>query len=329
VGKLWRWFYRVSTLARRVAALRAASARFFGKRAGRQLPIVLTQKKLYVLPTGFGFLFAILLFASIAGALNYNNNMALAFGFFFAGLAFLSVHVTHRNLNHVALEALRPEPAYAGTELSVNLRFITNSKLPRTCLQVQFENAAITDFELNGVHEVSARLPAVRRGFLSLPPLRIFTTWPFGFFEVWSHLWPDMQALVYPALEEDPPPLPEAARLADGRVPYDGDEEFKTLRTYRDGDAMRAIAWRASSRLADEELLVIDRQSLAAAELAFDYQALAGMAHEARLSRLASWCVLADTYGARFQLRLPDQELPAGSGANHLHTCLRALALQP
>ena len=44
------------------------------------LPITLNQRRVYIIPSGFGLFFALMMVVILAGALNYNNNGALLFG---------------------------------------------------------------------------------------------------------------------------------------------------------------------------------------------------------------------------------------------------------
>ncbi len=327
IGKLIKFLYRASTLDVHVAAWRRKIARLLAKRSGRELPIELTQKRLYVLPTGFGVMFAILLFAALAGALNFNNNLALGFGFFFAALAFLSVHVAHRNLLRLRLDQLSGAAFHAGDQASVTARFRASDGRERTCLQANFEDHALSEFELHDQADVALGICLEQRGWVEPPPILVATRWPFGFFRVWSHLWPNVKLLVYPRLEANPPPLPVQDFQSAGAVLQEGDEELKSLRQYRDGDPLRSIAWRASSR--QEQLLVREQQTPIANDVRLDYHALTKLSHEARISRLASWCVLAEQTGQSFGLSAPGFEMPIGRGAQHLQQCLQRLAELP
>ncbi len=316
----------IAGIARRIqAGLHSRFARILGKRAGRVLPIVLTQKKLYVLPTGFGFFTAAVLFVCVLGGLNYNNNLALGFAFLFCALAFLSVHVAHRNLLRLEFTHVLMQPAFAGGELNVDVGITPSDARMRTCLRGAFELGVSTEFELGAAAVVRFALPATRRGWQALPPLTISTQWPFGLFTVWSHVWPDAQALIYPMQEINPPDLPIHSAQANGTCATAGDEDLRNLRAYRPGDAPRQIAWRASARAG--ELRTRELETPTAADVLLDDQQIVGLAHEARLSRLAAWCVKAEQANLSFMLRLNGQSSGSGVGSAHLRACLRQLAL--
>ncbi len=316
-----RWVQRIQ------AGLRSRFSRTLGKRAGRTLPILLNQKKLYVLPTGFGCFTAVVLFICVLGGLNYNNNLALGFAFLFCALAFLSVHVAHRNLIRLEFTQVSAQPAFAGGELIVVIGINPNDARARTCLRGEFEFGTEVEFELPAAGTIQFALPAARRGWQELPPLTISTQWPFGLFVVWSHVWPQAQALIYPKLEANPPGFPIASAQTNGKSAQAGDEDLRNLRGYRPGDAPRQIAWRASARAG--ELRTRELETPASSDIVLDYQLIQGLTHEAKLSRLAAWCVLAAEEKANFELRLPNLQIAPSYGQAHLVACLKQLALMP
>ncbi len=314
-------------VARLQAGLRSRFSRILGKRAGRNLPILLNQKKLYVLPTGFGWFTAVVLFVCVLGGLNYNNNLALGFSFLFCALAFLSVHVAHRNLIRLEFTHVLAHPTFAGGELHVEVGINPSDARARTCLRGEFESGTEVEFELSAASTINFALPAAKRGWQELPPLTISTQWPFGLFVVWSHVWPHAQALIYPKLETNPPNFPIATSQATGKSAQVGDEDLRNLRSYRPGDAPRQIAWRASARAGD--LRTRELETPASSDIVFDYQQIQGLAHEAKLSRLAAWCVRAAEQKANFALLLPNAQLDSNQGPAHLAACLKELALAP
>jgi uncharacterized protein (DUF58 family) len=105
------------------------------------------------------------------------------------------------------------------------------------------------------------------------------------------------------------------------------------LRAYRRGDALRWIAWKKSSHALASGTGLVSREAAAGRtpDLWLDWDrsaALQGLDAEARLSRLASWVILADRQpGLAYGLKLPGQTIECGQGSGHLRTCLDALAV--
>jgi uncharacterized protein (DUF58 family) len=292
------------------------------------LPVRIGRKRIYVLPTAFGLFVAALLGSMLLGGLNYNNNPALLFAFLLTAVANNSLVHAHLLLSGVRLKALHADPVFAGQPLRVRLRFEGEGARARPGLEVLGAGVhAVFELPANEEHEAVLEIPTHRRGWLDPGRLRLSTVRPLGLARAWSWLRPDARLLVYPALDPEAPPLPEA--LGDGDSPRTRahGEQPHHLREYRVGDMPRQIAWKASARA--DRLLVREYEAAVARDVDLEWAATATLPHEARIRRLARWVVEAERSGSRYSLVLPNQVLAAGRGAEHRHACLRALALLP
>ncbi len=297
-------------------------------RRAEALPVALDRRRIYILPTRFGLFIGAMLGTMLLGALNYNNNPALLLGFLLAATAQLSLHATHLALSGIRLRDARAAPVYAGDDLFLELHFDALRARPRTGLVLAC-GAARTVFSLpdaEGV-QVALTLPTTTRGWLLPGRIELATTQPMGLARAWSYFWPDLKLLVYPALEAHAPPLPtHDGPGARTRVRAQGEEPHH-LRDYRVGDPPRQVAWKASARTGT--LLVREYEARSDRELRLDWNALASLPLEARISRLARWVVEADRINARYVLALPGQMLGPAQGHAHRHACLQALAVLP
>jgi uncharacterized protein (DUF58 family) len=295
-------------------------------KAPETLPIVLDRRRVYIVPTAFGLGFAVLLAVMLVGALNYANNAALLLTCLLAGTAAGSMLAAFRTLDGLRLDAVRAGTAVAGTPIRVLLDFAAPMRqrnairLDAAGANLHFEVAAGTDTV------VEVRLPTTQRGWLPLPHLRVWSTWPFGLFRAWSWLRPRHAVLVYPCPEQHGPRPGGEDETSPQRRPRAGDE-LAALRDYHVGDPMKLVAWKASAR--HHDLLVRDFEHPATQhEWMLDWQAADGDA-EARIARLARWVGEAHAAGARWTLRLPQRTLGPAAGSEHYHRCMTTLALLP
>lgn len=294
-------------------------------RRAEALPIRLDRRRIYVVPSGFGLAFGALLFVMLIGALNYGNNPALLLTCLLSAAGGASVFVGFRGLSGLELVQVRGEETHAGEPLTVHLRFAPGTR-PRASLlarngavQVAFALAA------NAPGDAMLVLEAPQRGWHRPGRFRLWTSYPLGLFSLWSWLNPDVQFLVYPALESPAPALP-AGDGERGEHAHAGiSEEHSGLRDYRVSDAARLIAWKASVR--HDTLLVRDTERRSGETLVLDHGALRGLDEEARIRRLAAWVVAAEREQRTYTLRLPNETQGPGLGTHHRHNCLRALAL--
>ena len=291
------------------------------------LPIRLDRRRIYVLPTGFGVAFALLLFVMLVGALNYANNPALLMTCLFAAACGASLFAGFRVMNGLVLMRASAGECHAGAPLPLHLHFAPSAR-SRPSLRLRHEQNQ-TAFALVAGHEgdVTLTIATSTRGWLRPGRIRLSTDYPLGLFHIWSWLNPDAEFLVYPAIETPLPPLPSGSGTRAEQARAGAGEDHAGLRDYRVTDPPRLIAWKASAR--HESLLVRDTERLGDDALVLDYATAHGLDHEARLCRLTAWVLAAESASREYVLRIPGQAIGPGLGGAHRHACLRALALAP
>ena len=309
--------------------LRERIERFARPRAPETFPVELHRGRIYVLPTGFGLFFAVLLAAMGLGALNYNNNPALLLMLLLAGAAQTSLLSAHMQLSGLRFVAVGADPVPAGTPILLRLHARADKRgRARRGLRVDcaegFGALSLDD----GIGDAELALPTHRRGWLDVPRLRISTTRPLGLVRAWSWVWPEQPLLVYPAPEPDGPPLPDGEGEAAAARLHPLGDDVHHLRAYRRGDPARTIAWKPTAR--HGHLLVREYERPQSADIVLDWSHLQGLDTEARIRRLARWIDEAERDARRYRLIVPGQP-PIGpaQGPAHRHACLRALALLP
>jgi len=288
------------------------------------LPIQLHRRRIYIVPTGFGMAFTVLLLVMLVGSLNYANNAALLLTCLLGAATSISMLIAFRTLNGLRIRGARAGHATAGHPIDVVFDVEASSLRQAVRLDVADVTQA---FDVNGRADITINLPTEHRGWLPLPRLRIWTTWPMGLFRAWSWIHPQYAVLVWPRAELSGPgptlPLEDnrKQRLHVG-------EDLASLRDYRSGDSMRHVAWKASAR--HETLLVKDyEQPQTQHEWRLDWRDLRGLDNEARIARLARWLDEAQAQGRQWSLWLPSEVIGIGGGPSHYARCMSALAVLP
>ena len=292
-------------------------------------PVVLGQRRVYILPTGGGLMFGVTLLLVLTGSINYNLSLGYVLVFLLAGNGMVSMLHTWRNLARIALRPGKASPVFAGELAGFRIQVENRGSLPRMSLAVQLSGQQPEYFNVaaGASKEVEATTPAAMRGLLYPGRFRIFTTYPLGLFYAWAIVDLDMHCLIYPKPEPGKLSLPPAqASGGEGSAAGAGEEDFVGLRTFRPGDSPRRIAWKAFAR--SEIFLSKQFSGSAAAQLWLDFGDLPNtLGLEAKLSRLARWVIEAEAAGLRYGLRLPGSEYDPHSGTLHRDRCLQALAL--
>jgi uncharacterized protein (DUF58 family) len=300
-------------------------------RPPEQAPIILTQRRVYVLPTRAGLAYATALGVILLGAMNYNLSLGHALVFLLAGLGIVAILHTFRNLVHIALRPGRCEPVFAGSPAQFALVLENRRADMRTSLRLSIgdQEPVEVDIDARASRVATLAVPTARRGWLPMPRVTIETTWPLGLVRAWSYAVPELACLVYPAPAAKAPPLPwsgDSARgtTRDGR----GADDFSGLRRHQVADAPRHVAWKAVARQQDGPLLTKLFAGASAQQIWLDWNALPTTTDgEQRLSILARWMLDADAAGLAWGLRLPALQLAPDNGPVQLTAGLRALAL--
>ena len=295
-------------------------------------PIILRQRRVYVLPTRAGLLFAVSLVVMLLGAINYNLGLGHALVFLLAGLGIVAILHTFRNLVGIGIDTGRAAPVFAGEMAHFALVLHNPRHEERRMVRLALPGGGtdVIDIPPSASTEARLGLPATRRGWLALPRVTIDTTYPLGLIRTWSYAAPAMHCLVYPQPAAVALPLPGSGGDAGGHLQSTrGNEDFAGLRGHQPADPPRHVAWKAAARSDGSAPLLTKQFSGASAEvlwLEWDTTP-AALDVEARLSILARWVLDAADAGLDFGLSIPGVRLPPANGDSHVHACLKALAL--
>jgi len=295
-------------------------------------PVVFTQRRVYVLPTRGGLLYALSLLVLLIGAINYNLSLGYGLVFLLGGLGIVTTLHTFRNLAGTSITVGTPVPVFVGETARFPLLLHNADARERRLLRLFMPGQAVVtaDVPPQGSARALLPLPTARRGWLTLPRVTIETVWPLGLVRAWSYAAPALACLVYPRPADAVPPAPTFAGMQGGRLASDsGDEDFAGLRRHQPSDPPHHVAWKTAARLGPDAALQTKQFSGTAAQaLWFDWALLpAHMDVETRLSILARWVLDAEEAGLSWGLRLPGGEIPQAHGNTHTHACLKALAL--
>ena len=295
-----------------------------------QLPIVLTQRRIFIIPTRTGFLFAAVLGLMLIGAINYNLSLGHALVFLLAGLDLVAMVHTFRNLVALRLKPGRVEPVFAGEIARFSIHLENDRQQARRALDLSFgkhENVNI-DIAAEANASVAIPYPTQARGILDPGRITLSTSYPLGLFHAWSYPHPRLSCLVYPRPIETPLPPPSAVSHTGQRQGDNGQEDFTGLRQRQPNDSPRHIAWKAVARDIEQRPLLIKQFAGGAAEELWLDLALTTTHNdlETKLSVLTGWVIAAERTQTRYGLRLPSREIAPNQGNTHRDACLEALA---
>lgn len=323
-----------------LALLRRRFQRWWQARLPLSDTLVLTQRNVYILPTGAGWMLALTLAVLLVASINFQLNLGYLLTFLLAGSAVIGMHLCHANLRGLTLHLKAPEPHFMGTSTAFEVQLSSDRATPRYGIALAVHGTgrkephhwAWTDVPAQGQTSVQVAFRPERRGLHRVPTLTAETRFPLGTFRVWTYWRPAAQVLVYPAPETPAPPLPpgEPRASGTGSALSQGIGEFDGVRAYRRGDPLKLVVWKKAAKslaTGTDDLVSRDAQQAQRHELWLDPARTGLTDPEARVSRLTAWVLQADRLGLDYGLRLPGAEIAPDSGAAHRRRCLEALAL--
>lgn len=287
-----------------------------------------TGRKIYILPTGYGLVFGVLLITLLIASINYANNPAFILTFLLTGLFIQAIFHTWRNLLGLQLQWQRTNPVFAGETAFFHYQLWDIKSRAHYAVLLSFtgNEGVITDCPANGKTLVRIPCASRSRGFLKPGRLVMESRFPLGLLRAWCYLETNSTAVIYPAPLEG---NQNAANPSWGTA-VEGDrgvgtDDFVGHRGYRPGDQLGHIYWKA---LAGEKGLLVkqfggDRVN----RYWLDFDAIENSDTEQRLRILAGAVQSLARESSWYGLRLPNQEFPVDTGEIHRHRCLVALAL--
>jgi uncharacterized protein (DUF58 family) len=292
------------------------------------LPASIHRRRIYILPTRFGIMLALLLVAMMVAGLNYNSNLGLAFAFLMASLGLVAMHHCHRNLLGLSVDVNEETEAFAGRGATFDFMLRNASGTERCDIEIRCapQAEAIGSVSANGYEQITLEVPVARRGVRHWNQFELCTRYPFGWFRAWTYVQAPLTAYVAPYPSGDRP-LPSSDAAAGNSTLREarGDEDFAGLRSYSPGVPLKHMAWKVLAR--GGEAAVRSYSGSASQPEFLEWSALPGIATEARLSQLCRWVLDSEGAHARpYGLRLPGVEISPARGAQHRARCLRALA---
>jgi uncharacterized protein (DUF58 family) len=288
----------------------------------------------FILPTRAGLLLAVMLIALLLGSINYSLSLGFALTFLVAGIAWIGMLSTFRNLAHLYLRPLRVDPVFAGDPADYRLVVRNAAAIDRYAIELSIEGQTheiACDLVAGAEADVTIPVTTTRRGWQQMPRITLATRFPLGLWRAWSYWTPALQALVYPrpATAGVPPPLAQG----DGREHHlnrvRGSEDFAGLRGYVAGDPPRHIAWRAMARNPEGRVMtkLFDGGASGDAWLTLSAAVTLTGDFESALSLMTRWVLDAEIESMRYGIELPAARIAPDRGPSHRAACLEALAL--
>jgi uncharacterized protein (DUF58 family) len=299
---------------------------FLGERRVDDKPLVLNQRRIFILPTlrGLGFAFLILLLMLIAFV--YNNNLAYMLAFLLASIFFITILHTYKSLAGLTIQEGQTTAVFAGEAAGFGVHIDNPTSIERQHVQLKMQSVESFNLKPHSKLHLNLHDLTQKRGWHLAGTVTISSSYPLGLFRAWSPIRFSAKALVYPKPASEHIPFLEtgSTQSLHGQLKKGGDEYYG-LQGYQAGDPIKHLHWKAYAK----GLGLFSKQygSESSAEIWLDYGQVPGQSVDERLGYLCRWVIDAEQAGLRYGFVLPGLRLEPGNGLAHYRQCLEAMAL--
>ncbi len=287
--------------------------------------ITLDQRRIFIMPTRQGVLFAMMIAALFVGGINFANNLMLGLAFWLGSLYVVLILHTYRNLAGVWIRGERPESGQQGGRVGWTCCVGDAAGRPHHALQLdQGDLSWSVDLPVGASKEYHQSICPPRRGLVQPARLRVRSHWPFGLVQAWSWVRLDVRIPVWPRpLPGAPDPLwTQAHHEAASSLQRAGHEDFQGLAAWREGESFSQVAWKQVARTG-QWLRQERSEPLAAGVIRIRFEDDPDPDQERVLARM---CARVMQQVGTYSLELPGLALGPARGEEHQHRCLLALA---
>ncbi len=290
--------------------------------------VTLDQRRIFIFPSRYGFLYLMLSMAIFIGATNYEKNMLYGLVFWLLGLFLVAILHSFANLSGLTITSIKAYPAFAGAHAEFELELSTAKRGGHEDIRLSWpgEEAVLTQVTPSSPTRVILTHLSGQRGWLRPGRLRLESVYPLGLLRVWTWVDLDARALIYPK--------PILTRVQPIAMHHDEQgcerafghqDEFQGFRDYQPGDPLRRVVWRSLAK--GQSLQTAVYQNHVDQRQWIDWQQFEGMDRENRLARMCWLTLNLSRAEGHFGLRLPGMTFAPNQGDGHRDGLLKALAL--
>lgn len=290
--------------------------------------VTLNQKNIFILPTRQGVYFVVVILFMMLAGINYQNSLIFALAFLLTSVFMVSIFHTFRNLSGLSLQGGHGTSVFAGEDAEFVVTLSRAGRRNHEALHLGWDPSMMQDADL--IEDSSCRVKVYaatkQRGLFNPGRILVQTFYPVGLFRAWSWVDLDLSTVTYPQpiFAGEIPPAASASN--EGEIMQkNGVDDFYGLRDYHHGDAIKQIAWKSYARTG--ELQIKEFAAYVDRRVWLDWDQLAGMDREARLSRLTWWVIEVSKSSDDYGLRLPGIVIEPARGPEHRARVLSTLAL--
>ena len=302
--------------------------RLFRTRPEDTLPLHIEHQRIYILPTGRGWAFLLVLLIMLVASINYSLSLGYALSFLLTGLFTATLLHTYRNLAGLSLLQVDTGTTFCGEALPFKLHLQNTSRFDRSGIRVHTaSHDAGIDINAGDNVSVDLLLSTQMRGRQALGRLTLRSDFPLGLWTTWSYIHTSAEGLVFPQPEANPPPLPVDRNDAKAMAMHHASQgDVAGLRSYQPGDPLASVAWKTAARGQGLHVRTFE-DNHGGKQTRLTLTSTAEVNLEAQLSRMTAWVLHAEAGQFDYSIEIPDHAQAHAHGPAQQLAALTAFAI--
>lgn len=292
--------------------------------------ISITPRQIYIVPTRFGLVFAIMLVAMLVGSNNYEINLGFVLTFLLAGIGHAVMLQSWRNLSRLEITPVSVASVFCGDTAKFVVVLHNNRPINRSAIQLMIDNdPSMLDLAANSKQQIICNKTATHRGYLSPDRWTVFSFFPTNLFYCWAYFNTNQQCIVYPRPIDHTIPISqlfESSFLDQfDQINQTDSLDFFGHRKHQPGDSLKHIDWKALARSRGK--LTKQFNNVKQDDVWIRWEHVKAPDIEEKLSVLSRAVLQLTNINYQFGLSIPGTAIEPDTGKSHQHTCLTALAV--
>ena len=288
--------------------------------------------RVYIIPHRIGVAYGALVFCLFTVAATYSMTELYAYATILATVGIMTMFLSNNNLKELeVIEHSKAVFVAQHSSASTTFLMLNKSKDDKYLIDLAWQrrqkaSGFLAQLRTQQTHGQSIMLPTSARGSVTLDKICLSSNYPLGFFYTWTSLQLQLEVYVYPRPEGISYFNRQGGfgdHLGRDRRPQIQDD-FVGLEPYREGASERHIHWKGVAKGLGRLVKVFE--SAGGSDFEIRLQDVPPGALEKQLRQLSFWVHEAQELGRRFSLELDHVFIPIGTGQEHFHRCLAALA---
>jgi uncharacterized protein (DUF58 family) len=260
-------------------------------------------QQVYIIPTGFGALYATGLLLMLLMAYTYQNNFAYLMTFFLTSFGFGVMFSTHRFVQGAKLEA-KAIPLYEeGEKITPPFRRLSPDEAPQAARLRPPKSTSLKE-------DAGGTWLLIKRGWHDVDSVQVQSRFPLGLFQAWKKVPTQVTIVAIPrAVDHGLNPLTGEARGDEASaIAESAAEELRGLAPAREGAPNSQIDWKALAR--GRGLVQKEFESPQNSRAIIDWSRTRALASlEDRLQQMSYWIRQARRARRSVEIHLPDESV--------------------